>query len=269
VSLDVAAGHAQRALELEPPESPWGPSAHLQLGTIRLIQDDLKGAESEFEQAALRAGHAQPAVRASAQAYLAAIELRRGRAEAAAVAARRVRELIAECELGDFPPMAFPIGVVGRILAARSDPTSGGLLRHALALLDGIAFVFPPADAWIRAVIAEGLLEVGDVDAARETVAAARRLLARHPVDARLEGVVRDVERRLDPGLGLHEPLTSREREVLEMLVAVRSLNDIAAELVVSHNTVKTHARSIYRKLGVRSRREAIGRARALGLLTD
>ena len=53
------------------------------------------------------------------------------------------------------------------------------------------------------------------------------------------------------------------------MLVAVRSLSDIAEELVVSLNTVKTHVRSIYQKLGVNSRQDSIRRARELGLLVD
>jgi DNA-binding NarL/FixJ family response regulator len=51
-------------------------------------------------------------------------------------------------------------------------------------------------------------------------------------------------------------PLTSREADVLELLQAGISNAEIAATLHVSVETVRTHARSIYRKLGVRSRRE-------------
>lgn len=52
------------------------------------------------------------------------------------------------------------------------------------------------------------------------------------------------------------ELLTSREAEVLELLQAGRSNAEIAHELHVSIETVRTHARRVYRKLGVRTRRE-------------
>ena len=63
------------------------------------------------------------------------------------------------------------------------------------------------------------------------------------------------------------EILTDRERDVLELLPTLRSSGDIAADLTVSVNTVKTHQRAIYQKLGVENRREAVARARGLGLL--
>ena len=52
------------------------------------------------------------------------------------------------------------------------------------------------------------------------------------------------------------EPLTVREAEVLELLHDGRSNAEIAAALQISIETVRTHARHVYRKLGVRSRRE-------------
>jgi DNA-binding NarL/FixJ family response regulator len=52
------------------------------------------------------------------------------------------------------------------------------------------------------------------------------------------------------------ELLTPREAAVLELLQNGRSNGEIAAQLHVGVETVRTHARNIYRKLGVRSRRE-------------
>jgi LuxR family maltose regulon positive regulatory protein len=79
----------------------------------------------------------------------------------------------------------------------------------------------------------------------------------------------------LDPGsplpssrsLGLVEPLSPREQRVLRLLAAGLSNPEIAQELVVSVNTVKTHVQSIYRKLNVTSRSQARQAAHNLSLI--
>jgi LuxR family maltose regulon positive regulatory protein len=63
------------------------------------------------------------------------------------------------------------------------------------------------------------------------------------------------------------EPLSQRERKVLRLLAAGLSNPEIADELVVSLNTVKTQVSSIYRKLNVTNRKEAIAAARSENLL--
>jgi len=69
------------------------------------------------------------------------------------------------------------------------------------------------------------------------------------------------------PAAALTEPLSERERAVVRLLPTALSNPEIAAELLVTTNTVKTHLRSAYRKLGASGRRDAVARARALGLL--
>jgi LuxR family maltose regulon positive regulatory protein len=64
----------------------------------------------------------------------------------------------------------------------------------------------------------------------------------------------------------LIEPLSDRELEVLRLLESELDGPDIARELVVSLNTVRTHTKNIYAKLGVNSRRAAVRRAAELGL---
>jgi LuxR family maltose regulon positive regulatory protein len=71
---------------------------------------------------------------------------------------------------------------------------------------------------------------------------------------------------RVLPG-ELLEPLSARESEVLRFLPTMMSNADIASELFVSVNTVKTHVKSIYRKLDVTRRQDAVRRARQLHLL--
>ncbi len=77
-----------------------------------------------------------------------------------------------------------------------------------------------------------------------------------------LGGRLRDAE-----ATSLPVPLTARELKILRYLPTMLSNAEIGAETFVSLNTVKTHLRSIYRKLDASNRADAVQRARALGLL--
>lgn len=65
---------------------------------------------------------------------------------------------------------------------------------------------------------------------------------------------------------GLAEPLSDRELEIAHHLFQDKTSGQIAAELYISVNTVKTHVRSIYRKLSATNRKEAVQRVHELGL---
>ena len=65
----------------------------------------------------------------------------------------------------------------------------------------------------------------------------------------------------------LAEPPSAAEMAVLRLLPSPGSWRDVADELFLSVHTVKSHARAIYRKLGVRTREEAVAHATALGLI--
>lgn len=80
------------------------------------------------------------------------------------------------------------------------------------------------------------------------------------------EGIGRDVSQQ---DVNVVEQLTMREHEVLALIAKGLSNRDIAAELVVSIGTVKWHINSLYKKLAVRSRVQAIVRARELNLITN
>ena len=64
----------------------------------------------------------------------------------------------------------------------------------------------------------------------------------------------------------LVEPLTERELVVLRYLSSRLTTSEIGQELYVSVNTVRTHTKSVYRKLGVGSRQDAVAEARRLGI---
>jgi LuxR family transcriptional regulator, maltose regulon positive regulatory protein len=63
------------------------------------------------------------------------------------------------------------------------------------------------------------------------------------------------------------EPLSDREREVLRHISDMLSTAEVASEMYISVNTVKTHLRTIYRKLAASHRGEAVRRARQLELI--
>jgi LuxR family maltose regulon positive regulatory protein len=77
----------------------------------------------------------------------------------------------------------------------------------------------------------------------------------------------RQPQRPSPPSQPLIEPLTNRELDVLELLAQRLSNQEIAEKMFVSIPTVKTHLQNIYGKLGVSKRREAVEKAKNLGIL--
>jgi LuxR family maltose regulon positive regulatory protein len=82
-----------------------------------------------------------------------------------------------------------------------------------------------------------------------------------------LAALERDDAGARSPAKRLPEPLSGRELEVLQLVVAGKSNRRIATELFVSVGTVKTHLNNLYRKLNARSRTEAVARGRELNLI--
>jgi LuxR family maltose regulon positive regulatory protein len=116
--------------------------------------------------------------------------------------------------------------------------------------------------AWVLAAFLLGTIArdaLGDPDAAGRALQRALDLAESEPVL---------VPFLIDPPPEHLEALTHGEIRVLHYLPTNLSAREIAGELYLSVNTVKTHQRHLYQKLGVRSRTQAVEHARALGLLT-
>ncbi|WP_093498159.1 LuxR C-terminal-related transcriptional regulator [Streptomyces sp. Ag109_O5-10] len=149
---------------------------------------------------------------------------------------------------------------------ARSGP--GVTVRATLVRARAAAEAGDPGTA--RKLLARALLEARRDRLRRPFLDAGpgiRRLLDTPP----LHGLAAGWLHGDGPGAGspplLVEELSEREREVLGRLAQMMSTQEIAADLYVSVNTVKTHLKSIYRKLGVGRRGDAVRRARERGLL--
>jgi LuxR family maltose regulon positive regulatory protein len=79
--------------------------------------------------------------------------------------------------------------------------------------------------------------------------------------------IITAAQEKASPAGDLVEPLSQREVEVLHLIALGRTNKEIARQLVVAPGTVKAHTASIYRKLDVANRTEAVARARQLGIL--
>jgi LuxR family maltose regulon positive regulatory protein len=143
------------------------------------------------------------------------------------------------------------------ILAARIRGGEGDT-DGAVALLDQALLLAEP-EGYVRPFLDEG---PALVDLLR---AVATRGTAREQASRVLGWAVPAVDRPSSRS-ALVEPLSDREIDVLRLLRSDLSGPDIARELIVSLNTVRTHTKNIYAKLGVNNRREAVTRARELGL---
>jgi LuxR family maltose regulon positive regulatory protein len=135
-----------------------------------------------------------------------------------------------------------------------------GDMRAALEFLQRALTLAEP-EGYIRTFVDEGPPMASLLKAASKQAIApsyVRRLLA----------ATQTTEDRRPVGQGLIEPLSDRELDVLRLLGTDLDGPDIARQLVVSLNTVRTHTRNIYAKLGVNSRRAAVRRAQELTLLS-
>ena len=95
----------------------------------------------------------------------------------------------------------------------------------------------------------------------------ARAALASAPDAAGVGEMVAIAEHQLDlpgPARAGDEGLSERELEVLRLLATDLTQREIGSQLYLSFNTVKSHTRSIFRKLGVSGREQAVARAREL-----
>ncbi|HMQ26974.1 MAG TPA: LuxR C-terminal-related transcriptional regulator, partial [Acidimicrobiales bacterium] len=141
-------------------------------------------------------------------------------------------------------------------------------------LLASLGGAVPRAQCQIRLILAESALLLDDADGAAAFLAAAEPFLAAEPDAVVLWDAVDDIRGRLADRARQARAisgyrLTDAELRVLAELPTHRSLEEIGRVLYISRNTVKTHAVSIYRKLGVSGRSAAVERARSLGLIDE
>jgi LuxR family maltose regulon positive regulatory protein len=273
--IDQMLFDSQRAVELEPPGSPWHPVASWILGSAQLLQGDPELAAKAFERAAHFGRERQsPAVTLSL-AQLSLLAAERGDWELAATQAADALDVILVARLQDYPPSMLSYAASANVAAHRGDrETALRNLGNALRLYG--TGPTPVALPWhavqFAIVVGRIFLDLDDVPAARQKVSEARRQLARLPTQgtlhADLQQLAGEVARRgVSPASASGLTFTRAELRVLHLLPTHLSLGEMGDELAVSRNTVKTQVSAVYRKLEAKSRADAVRRGRALGLL--
>ncbi len=197
-----------------------------------------------------------------------AIEL--GEIEQAAALAREALVIAAEERHSEYPHAAGAHAVAAQALAARGahDAAAEEADRAVSLAARGSSRT---EQAHARVVRGQVALAAGDLALASRCAQEVELLLSASTAPFHLSRLARELrEASRAPGAAT-EPagdLTDREVAVLRRLAGTASAREIAAGLHVSHNTVKTQVRSIYRKLGVATREEAVERARERGILS-
>jgi LuxR family transcriptional regulator, maltose regulon positive regulatory protein len=263
---------ARRAYRLEREDSPLRSLCCLLEGVARQLTDDRDGARAVLLEGARRGAVDAPTIQTLCLAQLALLALDDDDLDGAADYASRARTQAERLGIGEDPAQAsvFAASALvratgGRVVDAARD------LRRAQRLLAALGDYLPWYEVEVRVVIARAALRLSDVRTARRLLAEAARFVRRAPGDAalrdRLEQVSAQADAASDSAGGDGWALTTAELRVLRFLPSHLSFPEVAKRLCVSPNTVKTHARAVYRKLDSSSRAEAVSRARDAGLL--
>ena len=275
VTAAVAAG--RRALELERggAASPWRPVGCPVLGLSLHWHGEREAASQTLVEAVRIAradGNHLAAMHASGG--LAAIEYERGDALRAGARAAEALALAEEHDLSEHWASSLALAVRGQLLDRADDLEAAdqGLIRATELARRGVASI---EIAYSLLALVGIRQRLGRHDDARRLYEEARKAVNSCEDPGILNERLARAERQAkfaSPGRagrtsGGDEALSDAELSVLRLLRSELSQREIAGELHLSFNTIKTHTRNIYRKLGVAERAEAISRARELSLI--
>jgi LuxR family transcriptional regulator, maltose regulon positive regulatory protein len=235
------------------------------------------GRLDEAWSAALRAiEHPEIERRASGHAHarstLALVATDRGHLGAARKHAEKARDLLGGVGLSRSWLGANAAAALGVVLMAEgSYPEAERELAYAEGVFrDEVAML---QHAWLLVLLARVRCRRGRIDYAEATARLVREELDELAHDGRVAMLATEVEREIEQarerasGGEVVDPPTPAELAVLSLLASELTVRQIGEQLFLSPNTVRSHARSIYRKLGVNSRADAVARADTLGLL--
>lgn len=257
--------------------SPWRPPAMALLGMSKLLTGDDHGADDLFvdavaEARAFATTRATPVVVPVAQAERALVAIGREQWVDALTHAEQAIWTTQRSRNHEAPLHALVYAVAARtaLHAGRAD-SARTFITEAQRRLPGLTYALPVPAVQSRLEMAHTYLGLADHAGAR-TVLTEIDAISRHVADLgplgqeaeRLRSVLTASMMDGDRGASA---LTAAELRILPLMTTHLSYREIGERRFLSRHTVKSHAMSIYRKLDVTSRNEAVERARELGLL--
>ncbi len=254
-------------------DDPWRPAALLVRGAADMLLGDTENADAALAEAVERAATAGStetrAIALGERSMLAAAREDVRTADALAEEAQRVVE---EGELADYPTSALALAASARSRLRHGQwDHARRLLTAATRHTPHLTYALPWLAVQARIELADAYVTLRDRDAAGHMLEEACGILAVRPDLGLLGEAVARLELELaampEARTGGSSGLTRAELRLLPHLSTHLSFREIGERLHVSRNTIKTQAISIYRKLGVSSRSEAVAVAEDLGLV--
>ena len=207
-----------------------------------------------------------------ARSTLALVAIERGRLASARGHAEKAKAAVGRIGTSRSWLGANASAALGSVLAAEGSLVEA---EHELAsaerfFADEVATVH---HTWLLVLLARVRLRRGRLDEAEATLRSAREALGELIDSGPVPVLADEVQRELDAARGrastgeLLEPPSEAELAVLRLLAGDLSNREIGERLFLSPNTIRSHKRALYHKLGVHSRTDAVARAAALGLL--
>jgi LuxR family transcriptional regulator, maltose regulon positive regulatory protein len=249
------------------------PAPLLFQGFARVLSGDLDGGDASFQDAANAvAGLDSADVAANALCQRSLLAMARGQWSQAEVFADQARTTMRQARLEESYLTPLVCAAQARAALRRGDvPAARQELISAQRLRPLLTYALPYLAVQARIELARVHLALADAEAARTLLREIDEVLRRRPSLGTLVGEARALRNQLSTERGSSAPgasaLTAAELRLLPTLCTHLSFPEIAAEMFLSRHTVKSEAFSIYRKLGVASRSQAVTRARELGLL--
>ena len=264
---------AQRALELAPEWSFWQSSASLLLGISFVLSGDEDRADDVFAdtvEVALEVGMNDD--RSIALAERSLLTAARGDVRGAEQFAQEARRVVVDSGLDEYMTSAVTYAAQGKVALRRRDLAQAREhFGRADRLRPLLTWFMPYLAVQVRLELVRERLACADPVGARVLVREIDQLLRRVPalgVLAEQAGELRGQVDAMRTSSGDAAPLLSdAELRVLPLLATHLNIAEIAERQFVSRATVKTQAISIYRKLDVTSRSEAVERAAEIGLI--